>query len=235
MEQILQYYSVPTVSARNALYHLHMNKAHGFAEEDVHCGVHPNPLGHRCGAARAWGCQWGVRTSVTQQMPGGPWAKQCAPKDWPPQCASCTTACSSCMAEEVAQMAVTGCLRAPQVLRGPGHRRAAGPRLCGLHACGGHERLCGGASSHAVSCRVVGVVFRVACCLRVLTGVWWRQGSCCARPWCRSSPRRRCAPDPRMECPRNISTLEMLYPVSLDHLEAPVKRPSAEPLALGDG
>lgn len=43
--------SVPTVSARNAMYHLIMNKAHGFAEEDVHCGVHPNPLGHRRGPA----------------------------------------------------------------------------------------------------------------------------------------------------------------------------------------
>ena len=47
METILQYYSIPTVSARNALYHLLIAKARGFSEEEVHCGVHPNPLGHR--------------------------------------------------------------------------------------------------------------------------------------------------------------------------------------------
>ena len=48
IESILQYYSVPTVSARNALYELAARKAKGFSEEEVHCGVHPNPLGHRC-------------------------------------------------------------------------------------------------------------------------------------------------------------------------------------------
>ena len=77
MEQILQYYSVPTVSARNALYHLHMNKAHGFAEEDVHCGVHPNPLGHRCGLEQAKAVgqlskvvyQWADLSSVSHAPP----------------------------------------------------------------------------------------------------------------------------------------------------------------------
>ena len=48
IESILQYYSVPTVSARNALYELAARNAKGFSEEEVHCGVHPNPLGHRC-------------------------------------------------------------------------------------------------------------------------------------------------------------------------------------------
>lgn len=48
IESILQYYSVPTVSARNALYELAARNATGFSEEEVHCGVHPNPLGHRC-------------------------------------------------------------------------------------------------------------------------------------------------------------------------------------------
>ena len=48
LETILQYYSIPTVSARNALYHLLIAEAHGFSEEDVHCDAHPNPLGHRC-------------------------------------------------------------------------------------------------------------------------------------------------------------------------------------------
>ena len=47
MQTILQYYSIPTVSARNALYQLLQQKAHGFKEEDAHCGMHPNPLGHR--------------------------------------------------------------------------------------------------------------------------------------------------------------------------------------------
>ena len=47
IETILQYYSIPTVSARNALYHLLIEEVHGFSEDDVHCGVHPNPLGHR--------------------------------------------------------------------------------------------------------------------------------------------------------------------------------------------
>ena len=48
METILQYYGVPTVSARNALYELLLEEVHGFSEAEVHCGVHPNPLGHRC-------------------------------------------------------------------------------------------------------------------------------------------------------------------------------------------
>ena len=40
--------SIPTVSARNALFHLIMQKAHGYSEEEAHCGDHPNTLGHRC-------------------------------------------------------------------------------------------------------------------------------------------------------------------------------------------
>ena len=48
IETILQYYSIPTVSARNALYELLVEGARGFTEAEVHCGVHPNPLGHRC-------------------------------------------------------------------------------------------------------------------------------------------------------------------------------------------
>ena len=48
IETILQYYSIPTVSARNALYELLVEEAPGFSEAEVHCGVHPNPLGHRC-------------------------------------------------------------------------------------------------------------------------------------------------------------------------------------------
>ena len=46
-QTILEYYSIPTVSARNALFHLLAQNAHGFSEHDAHCGVHPNPLGHR--------------------------------------------------------------------------------------------------------------------------------------------------------------------------------------------
>ena len=49
METILQYYNVPTVSARNALFHMTMANVTGFSDDDIHCGVHPNPLGHRCG------------------------------------------------------------------------------------------------------------------------------------------------------------------------------------------
>ena len=48
LEIILQYYSIPTVSARDALYLLGLYQAHGFADDDMHCDVHPNPLGHRC-------------------------------------------------------------------------------------------------------------------------------------------------------------------------------------------
>ena len=48
METVLNYYSIPTVSARNALFHLLIAGVKGFTEEDQHCLVHPNALGHRC-------------------------------------------------------------------------------------------------------------------------------------------------------------------------------------------
>ena len=59
IETILEYYAVPTISARNALFHLKAQNAPGFSEDDTNCGVHPNPLGHRC--ATVWcllGCSW---------------------------------------------------------------------------------------------------------------------------------------------------------------------------------
>ncbi|DBA66272.1 TPA: hypothetical protein ACH3X2_002527 [Trebouxia sp. C0005] len=46
LEILLEYYGIPAVSARNALYHLEIGRSDGFADEQVHCGVHPNPLGH---------------------------------------------------------------------------------------------------------------------------------------------------------------------------------------------
>ena len=48
IETILQYYGVPSVSARSALFHLAARNEPGFSENDTNCGVHPNPLGHRC-------------------------------------------------------------------------------------------------------------------------------------------------------------------------------------------
>ena len=48
METILQYYSIPTVSARNALYTLMSEEVQGFSQAEISCGFHPNPLGHRC-------------------------------------------------------------------------------------------------------------------------------------------------------------------------------------------
>ena len=47
VETVLQYYGIPSVSARNALFHLTAQNVSGFAEDDIFCGVHPNPLGHR--------------------------------------------------------------------------------------------------------------------------------------------------------------------------------------------
>lgn len=47
IEQILQYYNIPSVSARNALYHLVMANVSRFSYLDWQCGFHPNPLGHR--------------------------------------------------------------------------------------------------------------------------------------------------------------------------------------------
>ena len=46
METIVKYYGIPSVSARDALYHLEMAGVDGFADEQLQCGVHPNPLGH---------------------------------------------------------------------------------------------------------------------------------------------------------------------------------------------
>ena len=45
LETILQYYGVPTVSARNSLYQLYMANVSGFESLDWLCGWHPNPLG----------------------------------------------------------------------------------------------------------------------------------------------------------------------------------------------
>ena len=47
IDTILQYYGVPSVSARNALWHLSTRNVTGFKDEEIFCGVHPNPLGHR--------------------------------------------------------------------------------------------------------------------------------------------------------------------------------------------
>ena len=47
VDTILQFYGVPSVSARNALFHLYMANASGFESLDWACGQHPNPLGHR--------------------------------------------------------------------------------------------------------------------------------------------------------------------------------------------
>ncbi len=46
IETIVKYYGIPSISARDALYHLEMAGADGFADKQLHCGVHPNPLGH---------------------------------------------------------------------------------------------------------------------------------------------------------------------------------------------
>ena len=54
IQDILAYYSVPSVSARNALYHLYMANATGFDSLDWLCGWHPNPLGHRWGPFPSW-------------------------------------------------------------------------------------------------------------------------------------------------------------------------------------
>ena len=79
IETILQYYSIPTVSARNALYELLLEEAHGFSEAEVHCGVHPNPLGHRCvcGTAQTLPpclhqpCQLMIRGNALALQPAG--------------------------------------------------------------------------------------------------------------------------------------------------------------------
>lgn len=47
MQELLAFYGVPSVSARNALYHLYMANASQFESSDWLCGWHPNPLGHR--------------------------------------------------------------------------------------------------------------------------------------------------------------------------------------------
>ena len=46
IDTIMKYYGIPSVSARDALYHLEMAGTDGFADEQLQCGVHPNPLGH---------------------------------------------------------------------------------------------------------------------------------------------------------------------------------------------
>lgn len=50
LDTILQYYSIPTASVRNALYHLIIAKAPGFEDtlDGPFCAhMHPNGLGHR--------------------------------------------------------------------------------------------------------------------------------------------------------------------------------------------
>lgn len=46
IETIMKYYGIPSVSFRDALYHLEVAGIDGFAEEHQSCGMHPNPLGH---------------------------------------------------------------------------------------------------------------------------------------------------------------------------------------------
>ena len=48
IDTIMKYYGIPSVSARDALYHLMIAGVDGFADAQVHCTVHPNPLGHTC-------------------------------------------------------------------------------------------------------------------------------------------------------------------------------------------
>ena len=84
IETILQYYGVPTVSARNALFHLAARNAPGFAQNDTNCGVHPNPLGHRYPPA-----SYTTRLPVTRRQRHLAWRQDVALDTWAPSMLSC--------------------------------------------------------------------------------------------------------------------------------------------------
>ena len=102
------------------MFHLLMQKAHGFSDAEMHCTLHPNPLGHRCDTLERSHSR--LRSAVPPSTVRAGRLRSprlLLAKSW------------GCRPGYISSVPLL------QVLWGPGHRLAAGPGVRSVHSPGG--------------------------------------------------------------------------------------------------